>query len=257
MKIKAGEYSDCSDADLVVICAGAPQLPGESRRDLLQKNYKVFSSSVQPIIASGFNGVFLVASNPVDIMTQVVYTLSGFPANRVVGSGTSLDSARLRHMMSDYFHVNPRNVHAYVIGEHGDSEFVPWSQALISVKPLDDFKTTHPALDEDMKQIAVDVKESAYAIIKAKKATYYGIGMVLARLTRAILFDENSIFTVSAYLKGEYGQRGIYIGVPAVVNRNGVREVLQMDLNEEEKAKFAASADVIHEMIEEIGMDRA
>jgi len=110
--------------------------------------------------------------------------------------------------------------------------------------------------DEDMKQIAVDVKESAYAIIKAKKATYYGIGMVLARLTRAILFDENSIFTVSAYLKGEYGQRGIYIGVPAVVNRNGVREVLQMDLNEEEKAKFAASADVIHEMIEEIGMDR-
>lgn len=133
MKIKAGEYSDCSDADLVVICAGAPQLPGESRRDLLQKNYKVFSSIVQPIIASGFNGVFLVASNPVDIMTQVVYTLSGFPANRVVGSGTSLDSARLRHMMSDYFHVNPRNVHAYVIGEHGDSEFVPWSQALISV----------------------------------------------------------------------------------------------------------------------------
>lgn len=187
MKIKAGEYSDCSDADLVVICAGAPQLPGESRRDLLQKNYKVFSSIVQPIIASGFNGVFLVASNPVDIMTQVVYTLSGFPANRVVGSGTSLDSARLRHMMSDYFHVNPRNVHAYVIGEHGDSEFVPWSQALISVKPLDDFKATHPALDEDMKQIAVDVKESAYAIIKAKKATYYGIGMVLARLTRAIL----------------------------------------------------------------------
>lgn len=256
MKIKAGEYSDCSDADLVVICAGAPQLPGESRRDLLQKNYKVFSSIVQPIIASGFNGVFLVASNPVDIMTQVVYTLSGFPANRVVGSGTSLDSARLRHMMSDYFHVNPRNVHAYVIGEHGDSEFVPWSQALISVKPLDDFKATHPALEEDMKQIAVDVKESAYAIIKAKKATYYGIGMVLARLTRAILFDENSIFTVSAYLKGEYGQRGIYIGVPAMVNRNGVREVLQMDLNEEEKAKFAASADVIHEMIEEIGMDR-
>ena len=136
MKIKAGEYSDCSDADLVVICAGAPQLPGESRRDLLQKNYKVFSSIVQPIIASGFNGVFLVASNPVDIMTQVVYTLSGFPANRVVGSGTSLDSARLRHMMSDYFHVNPRNVHAYVIGEHGDSEFVPWSQAMLATKPV-------------------------------------------------------------------------------------------------------------------------
>lgn len=253
MKIMAGEYSDCEDADLVVICAGAPQLPGESRRDLLQKNYKVFQSIVQPIIASGFNGVFLVASNPVDVMTQVVYELSGFPASRVLGSGTTLDSARLRHMMSDYFNVNPRNVHAYVIGEHGDSEFVPWSQAFISVKPLAELTDVHPNLFDDMKQIAVDVKESAYAIIKAKKATYYGIGMVLARLTRAILFDENSIFTVSTYLKGEYGERGFYIGVPAVVNRNGVREVLEIDLNDEEKEKFKASSDIIKEMIEEIG----
>ena len=252
MSIYAGDYSDCSNADLVVICAGAPQLEGESRRDLLKKNYNVFKSIVNPIIASGFNGVFLVASNPVDVMTQIVYELSGFPANRVLGSGTTLDSARLRHMMSDYFKINPRNVHAYVIGEHGDSEFVPWSNASISVIPLNEFGKNRPTLMEDMQKIAVDVKESAYEIIKAKKATYYGIGMVLARLTRAILFDENSIFTVSTYLKGEYGEKGIYIGVPSVVNRNGIREILEIELNEEEQKKFNESAKIIHEMVDEI-----
>ena len=252
MSIYAGDYSDCSNADLVVICAGAPQLEGESRRDLLKKNYNVFKSIVNPIIASGFNGVFLVASNPVDVMTQIVYELSGFPANRVLGSGTTLDSARLRPMMSDYFKINPRNVHAYVIGEHGDSEFVPWSNASISVIPLNEFGKNRPTLMEDMQKIAVDVKESAYEIIKAKKATYYGIGMVLARLTRAILFDENSIFTVSTYLKGEYGEKGIYIGVPSVVNRNGIREILEIELNEEEQKKFNESAKIIHEMVDEI-----
>ena len=252
MSIYAGDYSDCSNADLVVICAGAPQLEGETRRDLLKKNYEVFKSIVNPIIASGFNGVFLVASNPVDVMTQIVYELSGFPANRVLGSGTTLDSARLRHMMSDYFKINPRNVHAYVIGEHGDSEFVAWSSASISVIPLQEFGNSHPALMEDMQKIAVDVKESAYEIIKAKKATYYGIGMVLARLTRAILFDENSIFTVSSYLKGEYDEKGIYIGVPSVVNSNGVSRVLQMKLNREEKEKFRRSVAVIREMLKEV-----
>lgn len=254
MKIKSGEYSDCSDADVIVICAGAPQDEGETRRDLLQKNYKVFKSIVEPIVSSGFNGVFLIASNPVDIMTQAVYTLSGFPAGRVLGSGTTLDSARLRHMMSDYFKVNPRNVHAYVIGEHGDSEFVAWSNAAISVNPLKDLETKYPNLMEDMQKIAVDVKESAYEIIKAKRATYYGIGMVLARLTRAILFDENSIFTVSTYLKGEYGQQGIYVGVPSVVNHNGVREVLQMTLSNEEQEKFNDSCKILREMKEEIGI---
>ncbi|MGN0521320.1 MAG: L-lactate dehydrogenase [Eubacterium sp.] len=254
MKITSGEYSDCADADVVVICAGAPQNPGESRRDLLQNNYKVFQSIVNPIVASGFNGVFLVASNPVDIMTQVVYTLSGFPASRVLGSGTALDSARLRHMMSDYFNINPRNVHAYVIGEHGDSEFVAWSQASISFNSLNKLAEKNESLMEDMRQIAVDVRDSAYEIIKAKKATYYGIGMVLARLTRAILFDENSIFTVSAYLKGEYGERGLYVGVPCVVNRNGVREILEMTLNEDEKKSFDASCSVLREMKEEIGI---
>lgn len=212
MKIYSGEYQDCSDMDLVVICAGVPQLDGETRRDLLQKNYKVFKSIVQPVIESGFSGVFLVAGNPVDVMTKVVYELSGFPSGRVLGSGTTLDSARLRYMMSDYFHVNPRNVHAYVIGEHGDSEFVAWSNAMISVLPISRLERGNEQMMADLKHIAVEVRESAYEIIKAKGATYYGIGMVLARLTRAILNDENSVFTVSSYLKGEYGERGIYRG---------------------------------------------
>lgn len=252
MTIYSGDYSDCSNADVVVICAGAPQLPNETRRDLLQKNYKVFKSIVNPIVESGFDGVFLVASNPVDIMTQLVYELSGFPSGRVLGSGTSLDSARLRHSMSDYFKVNPRNVHAYVIGEHGDSEFVAWSQASVSVKRLDEMVPLYADLYDDMDKIAVEVRDSAYEIINAKGATYYAIGMVLARLTRAILFDENSIFSVSAYLKGEYGEKGIYIGVPSIVNRCGVRQVVEMKLSDEEQEMFKRSCDVLRQMLREI-----
>lgn len=252
MKIFAGGYSDCSDMDLVVICAGAPQKDGESRRDLLQKNYKVFQSIVSAVVSSGFNGVFLVAGNPVDVMTKAVYDLSGFPSGRVLGSGTSLDSARLRYMMSDYFKINPRNVHAYVVGEHGDSEFVAWSRAMISSVPIVDFEKGSAHIKDDLRSIEEQVRMSAYEIINAKGATYYGIGMVLARLTRAILNDENSIFTVSAYLKGEYGENGIYIGVPAVVNRNGVREIVQIDLSDAEKEKFENSCKIIKEMISEM-----
>ena len=214
----------------------------------------MFKSIVKPVVSSGFSGVFLVASNPVDIMTQVVYELSGFPSSRVIGSGTSLDSARLKYLMSDYFKVNPRNVHAYVIGEHGDSEFVSWSNAYISVKSLSELEKDNDKLMEDMKKLAAEVRDSAYEIIKAKRATYYGIGMVLARLTRAILFNENSVFTVSTLLKGEYGEKGIYIGVPCVLNRNGIREVLEMTLSENEKKSFSASAQIIKEMLSETEM---
>ncbi len=248
MKIYSGDYSDCTDADIVAICAGVPQKEGESRRSLLENNYSVFKSIVSQVVSSGFNGVFLVATNPVDIMTQAVYSLSGFPSGRVVGSGTTLDSARLRYMMSDFFKINPGNVHAYVIGEHGDSEFAAWGNAFISVNSLNELKKKNPSLTKDLEKIAENVRLSAYEIIKAKHATYYGIGMVLARLTRAILFDENSVFTVSAYLKGEYNHRGIYIGVPSVVNRNGVREILEIPLTDEEKRKFDNCVDIISEM---------
>lgn len=248
MKIYSGDYSDCTDADIVAICAGVPQKEGESRRSLLENNYSVFKSIVSKVVSSGFNGVFLVATNPVDIMTQAVYSLSGFPSGRVVGSGTTLDSARLRYMMSDFFKINPGNVHAYVIGEHGDSEFVAWGNAFISVNSLNELKKKNPSLTKNLEKIAENVRLSAYEIIKAKHATYYGIGMVLARLTRAILFDENTVFTVSAYLKGEYNHKGIYIGVPSVVNRNGVREILEIPLTDEEKRKFDNCVDIISEM---------
>lgn len=253
MKIYAGEYEDCADMDLVVICAGAPQLEGETRRNLLQKNYKVFKTIVKPVVESGFKGVFLVASNPVDVMTKVVLDLSGFPPEKVLGTGTTLDTARLRYMMSDYFKLNPRNVHAYVIGEHGDSEFVAWSNAQISVLPVSQLENYNENMMGVLMKIAVSVRDSAYEIIKAKKATYYGIGMVLSRLTRAILNDENSVFTVSAYLNGQYDEKNIYIGVPAVINRNGVREILELSLNSEEKRKFKHSADILKEMLDEIG----
>lgn len=253
MKIYAGEYENCADMDLVVICAGAPQLEGETRRDLLQKNYKVFKTIVKPVVESGFKGVFLVASNPVDVMTKVVLDLSGFPPEKVLGTGTTLDTARLRYMMSDYFKLNPRNVHAYVIGEHGDSEFVAWSNAQISVLPVSQLENYNENMMGVLMKIAVSVRDSAYEIIKAKKATYYGIGMVLSRLTRAILNDENSVFTVSAYLNGQYDEKNIYIGVPAVINRNGVREILELSLNSEEKRKFKHSSDILKEMLYEIG----
>lgn len=253
MKIYSGDYTDCTDMDMIVICAGVPQLEGETRRDLLQKNYKVFKTIVKPIVEKGFNGVFLVASNPVDVMTKVVLDLSGFPPERVIGSGTSLDTARLRYMIGDYFKVNPRNIHAYVMGEHGDSEFVAWSSAMISVLPIKELDSHTDQIMNELDEIAVNVRDSAYKIIKAKKATYYGIGMVLARLTRAILNDENSIFTISAYLNGEYSESGFYIGVPALINRNGVRKILEIPLDESEKKRFKDSAKVIKEMLDEIG----
>lgn len=253
MKIYSGDYTDCTDMDMIVICAGVPQLEGETRRDLLQKNYKVFKTIIKPIVENGFNGVFLVASNPVDVMTKAVLDLSGFPPERVIGSGTSLDTARLRYMIGDYFKVNPRNIHAYVMGEHGDSEFVAWSSAMISVLPIKELDSHTDQIMNELDEIAVNVRDSAYKIIKAKKATYYGIGMVLARLTRAILNDENSIFTISAYLNGEYSESGFYIGVPALINRNGVRKILEIPLDESEKKRFKDSAKVIKEMLDEIG----
>lgn len=253
MKIYSGDYTNCTDMDMVVICAGVPQLEGETRRDLLQKNYKVFKTIVKPIVENGFSGVFLVASNPVDVMTKVVLDLSGFPPEKVIGSGTSLDTARLRFMIGDYFKVNPRNVHAYVMGEHGDSEFVAWSSAMISVLPIRELDSHTDKIMRELDEIAVNVRDSAYKIIKAKRATYYGIGMVLARLTRAILNDENSIFTVSSYLNGEYSQSGLYIGVPALINRNGIRKILEIPLDSGERKKFADSAAVIKEMLDEIG----
>ena len=249
MKIYAGEYSDCADADIVLICAGVSQKPGESRLDLLKRNASVFQSIIGPVTRSGFGGIFLVATNPVDIMTRVTYELSGFNQNRVFGSGTTLDTARLRYLLGEYFSVDPRNMHAYVIGEHGDSEFVPWSQAMIATKSVIDVcaQSDGAYRMDDVQKLSTQVRDAAQRIIEAKSATYYGIGMSLVRIARAVLSDENSVLTVSARIRGEYGRRGLYAGVPCIVNRNGVDRVLELNLTQEEEEKFSASCDILEE----------
>ena len=249
MQIYAGEYQDCRDADLVVICAGVAQQNGESRLNLLKRNAAVFRSIVEPVTASGFQGIFLVATNPVDIMTRITCDLSGFPSQKVFGSGTALDTARLRYLLGDYLKVDPRNIHAYVIGEHGDSEFVPWSQALLATKPILELarETKYHISPARLMQIEEEVRTAAYKIIEAKKATYYGIGMALVRIVRAVLSNENSVLTVSARLRGEYGQRDVFAGVPCIVNRNGVDRVLELSLTEEERQKLADSCAILQE----------
>lgn len=249
MKIYAGDYKDCHDADIVVIAAGVAQKDGETRLDLLQRNVEVFRSIVTPVVRSGFDGIFLVATNPVDIMTRVTYELSRFGASRVIGTGTSLDTARLRYLIGDYFMVDPRNIHGYVIGEHGDSEFVPFSQVMFATKPvtaiLEDERNSYCI--DDMKKIEEQVRTAAYKIIEAKSATYYGIGMAITRIVNAILGDENSVLTVSAKMCGEYGERDVFIGVPCVIGRSGVKEILELKLTDDEMGKFENSASILKE----------
>lgn len=248
MDIKAGEYSECKDAEIVVITAGITQKPGQSRLELTSINAKMMKEITQNIMESGFNGVIIVASNPVDVMTYVVAKESGLPKNKVIGSGTVLDTARLRYLMADYFKVSSKNIHAYIMGEHGDSSFVPWEHAYLGCKKIKDIMKDNNLPMEDLKKIHQDVVNAAYEIIEKKKATYYGIGMALNRLVRAVLDDENSVLTVSTYLENQYGQSDIYIGVPAIINSNGVREIVKLELNEEEQKKLDESCKLIKDM---------
>lgn len=254
MKIYAGDYKDCADADIVTICAGVPRKPGDSRLDLLSKNVEIFKSIIEPIMESGFDGCFLIATNPVDVMSYVTQKLSGLAPGRIIGSGTALDTSRLRYLLSDYFNVDPRNVHAYVIGEHGDSGFVPWSQAKIgtsSLKRICDLSKGRYNFDE-MSDIALEVKNVAANIIKAKRATYYSIGMALKRITRAILSDERSILTLSVMPTGQYGQEDVYIGLPCIVGRRGVETILEVDLTDKEKESLDRSCTIIRELCHKV-----
>ena len=251
MVIKAGDYDECKDAQVVVITAGIAQKPGQTRLELAETNTRIMKSITKSIMASGFNGIIIVASNPVDLMTYVVAKVSGLPKNQVFGSGTVLDTARLRYLMSDYLKVSSKNIHAYIMGEHGDSSFVPWEHAYVGCKKIKDVMEDNNHPMEDLEKIHKDVINAAYEIINKKKATYYGIGMSLNRLVRAVLDNENSILTVSTYLKdGQYGQDDIYIGVPAIINSNGIRELVDLELNEEEQAKLDNSCRIIKEMRE-------
>lgn len=239
IKIKAGDYSDCNDATIICISAGRNQDKGETRLDLIDKNVQVFNSIITEVNKTNFNGIYLIATNPLDVMTYVTLKLSNFPKERVIGSGTTLDTARLRYLISEALAINPKNIHAYVIGEHGDSEMIPWSSAMIGLSKVDNF------LSKSAKnKIAKDVKNSAYEIINKKGNTAYGIGMCLRNLTDAILNDSNSIFTVSTY----HPKLKTCIGMPTIINKSGVRQVLSLNMTAEEQAEFNSSVKIVKDI---------
>lgn len=246
--IYSADYDTCKDADLVVITAGAPQKPGETRLQLVDKNLKIIKSVVEPIVKSGFDGIFLVAANPVDILTYAVQKLSGFPKNKVVGSGTSLDSARLRVALGKKLHVDPRDVIANIMGEHGDSEFAAYSSATVGGKPLLDIAKDEGISEDELLKIEDDVRNKAYEIINRKGATFYGVATALMRISKAILRDENSVLPIGAPMNGEYGLNDLYIGTPAVVNVSGVAKVIEVPLNDREKKAMADSAKQLEEV---------
>lgn len=246
-----GGYEECRDAAIVVLCAGAAQKPGQTRLDMVGTNVRITQDIVSEVMASGFDGIFLVATNPVDILTYATWRHSGLPSAQVLGSGTSLDTARLRYNLAQYFEVATTNVHAMIIGEHGDSELPVWSAASIAGRSLAKRIAANPQIEADIEDIYVRTRDAAYDIIAAKGSTSYGIGMALARITRAILSNQKVTLPVSALLEGQYGQEGIYIGVPASVGRRGVREVVELDLDEPEMQRFTASADTLRTVMRE------
>ena len=249
-KIYSATYQDCHDADLIVITAGAAQKPGETRLDLVNKNLKIFKAIIADIMASGFDGILLVASNPVDILTYATWKFSGLPKSRVIGSGTSLDSARFRQAIADLVHVDARNVHGYILGEHGDTEFPVWSHANIGGLQIYEWVKDNPEVDEEaLVKVFFKVRDAAYEIIEKKGATFYGIAVALARITKAILNDEISILPLSVYLDGEYGQEDIFIGAPAVINRQGIQHVIEIPLTDAEMDKMIHSASTLKQIL--------
>ncbi len=240
MKIYAGDYKDCNDADIVCICAGRNQNVGETRLDLVKKNYEVFKSIISEINQTNFNGIYLIATNPLDVMTQITQKLSGFDKHKVMGSGTILDTARLRFLISEKLNISPKSIHGYVIGEHGDSEFIPWSNTQIGLDKANKFLTKN-----DMSKITYDVRNSAYDIINKKGNTSYGIGICLAKITNAILDDSHRVYTVSSYNE----TYNLYIGQPTIIGKNGVEKVLDLNLKDKDITKFEESVNAIQNVL--------
>ncbi|SCW56585.1 L-lactate dehydrogenase [Eubacterium ruminantium] len=250
MKIYAGDYDDIVDASIIIITAGAAQKPGETRLQLVQKNVSIFKSIIPEISRRKCEGVLLIVSNPVDILTYVAQKLSGFPVNRVIGSGTVLDTARLKSMLSEHLDIDSRTVHAFIIGEHGDSELAAWSSAAVSGVPLSKFceMRGHFNHDESERHIQEMVKNSAYEIIERKKATYYGVAMAVRRICEAIARDEKSILSVSSLMQGQYGLKDICLSMPTIVGSDGVEEKVPISLDEDEITKLMASAEALKEI---------
>lgn len=254
MKIYAGDYDDVKDASIVIVSAGANQKPGETRLDLVKKNVAIFKQIIPEIAKRGFDGILLIVANPVDILTSVAQKLSGLPKNRVIGSGTVLDTARLKHRLSEHLGVDSKSIHAFIIGEHGDSEIAVWSSANVSGIPINDFceMRGHYHHEEATKEIAQKVKDSAYDIIQRKRATYYGVAMAVKRICEVIVRDEKSMLPVSTYMTGQHGMKDVVLSMPCIVGKDGIESVVTISLNEEEEKKLQESAEVLKKIMEEI-----
>ncbi|MGN0156224.1 MAG: L-lactate dehydrogenase [Lachnospiraceae bacterium] len=254
VKVRTGEYADCKDVDIIVITAGAPPKQGQSRLDTLEVSAKICKSIVEPIMASGFDGIFIVVSNPVDIITHYVQILSGLPKNQVIGTGTAIDSARLQNMIAQIAGVDPRSVHAYSMGEHGDSQMVPWSTVTVAGKPFYDvIQDNKERIGEvDLDNLVYKTTQQGWEILNRKGTTYYGIATACAGVIKAILDDENRIIPVSTLLEGEYGESDVYAGVPTILNRTGASDVLEIHMTPGELARFKESVSLIREYTKKI-----
>jgi L-lactate dehydrogenase len=243
MRVRRGTYKDCKDAALVAITAGVNQAPGETRLDLAQKNAAIVKSVVEQVTAANFDGILLVVTNPMDVMTHVAWHASGLPKHKVIGSGTVLDTARLRYALGQKLKTNPKDIHAFVIGEHGDSEFVPWSSANFSMQ-----KVTDSLSKNELAEVEQTVKNAAYTIINKKGATHYGIGMCMARITEAVLGDEDAILPVSNFNE----HAGVFVGMPAKIGRSGVKGRVSIELSAKEQKQLDTSIDVIKEVVKTV-----
>jgi len=246
-KVWAGSYEDCTEADIVIITAGVPQRPGESRVDLLKRNVAIFETITDEVLKHNKDGILLIASNPVDIMSYFTWRKSGWPSHRIIGSGTLLDSARLRYLIGNKLNLDSRSVHAHIIGEHGDSELALWSLANIAGSEI-------LLSDEEKQEIFTDTRDAAYKIIEAKGATYYAIALALDRICTAILKNEAAVLNVSTLLTNYHGVNDVYLGVPCIVDRSGVREVLLLQITDEEKTLLQKSADKLKGLIQSVEM---
>lgn len=255
VKIYRGEYEDCAGSDIIIIGAGANQKPGETRIDLVHKNTAIFKSIISEIIKYNNDCILLVVTNPVDILTYITYKISGFPKNKVIGSGTVLDTARFRYLLGDHVGIDTRNIHGYIIGEHGDTEVAAWSLTNIAGIPVEEYcQKCHQCDDRLTRQkIYHEVKNAAYEIIKRKGTTYYAVALAVRRIVEAIMRDENSILTVSSLLEGQYGLSDVCLSVPTIVNKNGIERILDIPISNFEQDLLIKSGDSLKEVIK--GLD--
>lgn len=256
MNIYAGTYDDIVDAGIIVITAGANQKPNETRLDLVKKNVQIFKSIIPEIKKRNCEGILLIVSNPVDILTEVALKLSGFPSNRVIGSGTVLDTARLKYVLGKHLQVDPRDIHAYIIGEHGDSELVVWSGAQVAGIHINHFCELrgHFNHEEAMERLAQEVRDSAYEIIERKGATYYGVAVAVKRIATAIVKDEHAVLPVSSLMQGEFGLDDLCLSIPTVIGQNGVEKVVDIYLNNDENDKLQSSARALKEVLDDLDL---